>query len=176
MIFFRFANGQWLVRAAISSQPAGYDRMSAVSDLAKTRIGQLMAPNFAPIADAAVNYGAVGAIIGHEITRNFGDRGVRFDANGNFSDWWSPDDMTCFRDATRKRLAQYSRYEPLAGLYVDGKLALSENIADLVGLNIAYDAYKRLLHGVLTPAIDGLSGDQRFFPRQRTGQPGQAPG
>jgi putative endopeptidase len=147
---------------AMTPQTAGAYSSASVNDIV-VPAAMFVAPNFDPNADAAINYGAIGVIIGHEITHNFDDRGARFDADGNLSEWWTPDDKARFGAATKKLVAQYSTFEPLPGVHVDGQLTLSENIADLGGLNIAYDAYRHSLHGTPAPVIDGFTGDQRFF-------------
>ncbi len=123
----------------------------------------LQAPFFDPNADDAVNYGAIGAVIGHEITHHFDDQGAKFDPNGNLAEWWSPEDTTRFKALTDQVVKQYGEYEPLPGSKVNGELTLGENIADLAGLTIAYDAYKMSLNGRQAPVIDGYTGDQRFF-------------
>jgi putative endopeptidase len=123
----------------------------------------LQPPFFDPKADDAVNYGAIGAVIGHEISHHFDDQGSKFDPNGNLSVWWSPEDIAKFKGLTDKVVKQYGEYEPLPGSKVNGELTLGENIADLAGLTIAYDAYKMSLGGKPAPVIDGYTGDQRFF-------------
>jgi putative endopeptidase len=123
----------------------------------------LQPPFFDPYADDAVNYGAIGAVIGHEISHHFDDQGRKFDPNGNLSEWWSPEDVARFETLTDQVVAQYGEYEPLPGSKVNGALTLGENIADLAGLTIAYDAYQMSLGGKPAPVIDGYTGDQRFF-------------
>lgn len=123
----------------------------------------LQAPAFDPKADMAVNYGAVGAVIGHEITHGFDDQGRQYDAAGVLRDWWAPQDVTRFNTEAAKLVAQYERYEPLAGSKVNGKLTLGENIGDQGGVLLALDAYHAALGGKPAPVIDGLTGDQRFF-------------
>jgi len=120
-------------------------------------------PFFDPKADPAANYGSIGAVIGHEISHGFDDTGAEFDAQGRLSNWWTPEDAKHFREATKKLAAQYSAYEPLPGLHVNGELTSGENIADVSGLTIAYMAYRKSLGGKEAPVIDGLTGDQRFF-------------
>ncbi|QNP39497.1 M13 family metallopeptidase [Lysobacter solisilvae (ex Woo and Kim 2020)] len=120
-------------------------------------------PFFDPKADPAANYGSIGAVIGHEISHGFDDTGAEFDAQGRMSNWWTPEDAKHFKAATQKLAAQYSAYEPLPGLHVNGELTSGENIADVSGLTIAYMAYRKSLGGKEAPVIDGLSGDQRFF-------------
>jgi len=129
----------------------------------------LQPPAFDPRADDAANYGGIGTAIGHEISHGFDDQGSRFDAAGALDNWWSSDDAAHFQAATNRLVAQYSAYCPVAAAAgqparcVNGALTLGENIADLAGLTIAYDAYRRSLGGKPAPVIDGLSGDQRFF-------------
>ena len=123
----------------------------------------LQAPFFDPKADDAVNYGAIGAVIGHEITHHFDDQGRKFDSTGNMADWWSAEDIANFKKLTDQVVKQYGEYEPVPGHKVNGELTLGENIADLAGLRIAYDAYKMSLGGKEAPVIDGYTGDQRFF-------------
>jgi putative endopeptidase len=123
----------------------------------------LQPPFFDPNADPAVNYGAIGAVIGHEITHHFDDQGSKFDPAGNMKDWWTPADVERFKGLTAGVVKQYAAYEPLPGSKVNGELTLGENMADLAGLTIAYDAYKLSLKGKEAPVIDGFTGDQRFF-------------
>ena len=123
----------------------------------------LQPPFFDPNADPAVNYGGIGAVIGHEISHHFDDQGRKFDMKGNFSEWWTKEDVTRFKAYTDKVVAQYGAYEPVAGLKVNGELTLGENMADLAGVNIAYDAYRISLKGKPAPVIGGFTGDQRFF-------------
>ncbi|AIT05501.1 peptidase M13 [Sphingomonas taxi] len=123
----------------------------------------LQPPFFDPNADPAVNYGAIGAVIGHELSHHFDDQGRKFDPKGNFADWWTPADVQRFTALTDKVVAQYGAYEPIPGSHVNGKLTLGENMADLAGINVAYDAYKLSLKGKKPPVLDGFTGDQRFF-------------
>jgi putative endopeptidase len=123
----------------------------------------LQPPFFDPQADDAVNYGGIGMVIGHEISHHFDDQGRKFDAAGNLADWWTPQDITRFKTLTDKVVAQYAAYEPLPGSKVNGELTLGENIADLAGLTVAYDAYRMSLGGKPAKVIDGYTGDQRFF-------------
>lgn len=120
-------------------------------------------PFFDPKADAAVNYGAIGGIIGHEISHSFDDTGALFDAHGNLANWWTAEDMAHFKASGEALAAQYSAYKPLPDLAVNGELTLGENIADLAGLAVAYDAYHLSLGGQPAPVIDGYTGDQRLF-------------
>ncbi len=123
----------------------------------------LQPPFFDPKADDAVNYGAIGAVIGHEISHHFDDQGRKFDMNGNLSDWWTKEDVARF-DALAKRVVdQYGSYEPLPGKKVNGELTLGENIADLAGVTIAHDAYKMSLKGKKATKLGGYTPDQRFF-------------
>jgi predicted metalloendopeptidase len=123
----------------------------------------LQPPFFNAAADDAVNYGAIGAVIGHEIGHGFDDKGSQSDGNGNLRNWWTTDDGAKFKTKTDMLVAQYSAFEPIPGYHVNGELTLGENIGDNSGLAIAYKAYKISLHGKEAPVIDGLSGDQRFF-------------
>jgi putative endopeptidase len=123
----------------------------------------LQPPFFDPNADDAVNYGGIGAVIGHEISHHFDDQGRKFDAKGNLADWWTEKDVAEFKKLTDQMVAQYGAYEALPGAKVNGQLTLGENIADLAGLAIAYDAYQVSLNGKPAPVIDGYTGDQRFF-------------
>jgi putative endopeptidase len=125
--------------------------------------GILQAPYFDPKADAAVNYGAIGAIIGHEISHGFDDQGRKIDATGAVRDWWTKSDADRFMAQAKAFGAQYSAYEPVPGMHVNGELTMGENIADLAGVLIALDAYHASLQGKPAPVLDGLSGDQRFF-------------
>ena len=123
----------------------------------------LQAPFFDAHADPAVNYGGIGVVIGHEISHGFDDEGRKFDATGTLRDWWTADDAAKFKVRADKLVAQYNAYEVLPGTHIQGALTLGENIADLAGMRIAYDAYHLSLHGKPAPVIDGLTGDQRFF-------------
>jgi putative endopeptidase len=123
----------------------------------------LQPPFFDPKADAAVNYGGIGAVIGHEISHHFDDQGAKYDEKGRLSDWWTKSDVAAFEKAGKALVAQYDKYEIFPGSFVKGEFTLGENIGDLAGLTIAYDAYKASLGGKEAPVIDGMSGDQRFF-------------
>jgi putative endopeptidase len=125
--------------------------------------GILQAPQFDPAADDAVNYGAIGAVIGHEISHGFDDQGSKYDATGMLRSWWTDADRRSFQERIDVLAAQYDGYEGLPGLHVNGKLTLGENIADLAGLVIAHKAYRISLGGKVAPALDGLTGDQRFY-------------
>ena len=123
----------------------------------------LQPPFFDPKADPAVNYGAIGVVIGHEISHHFDDQGRKYDASGRLTDWWTPQDVARFDALTKKLVAQYDAYEPLPGEHVQGALTLGENIGDLAGLAVAIDAYHKSLGGRPAPVIDGFTGDQRFY-------------
>ena len=123
----------------------------------------LQPPLYNPKADDAVNYGAIGAVIGHEISHGFDDEGSQFDGDGALANWWTEADRQAFEAIGARLVAQYEAYEPIPGKHVNGKLTLGENIADLSGLQIAYKAYLRSLGGKPAPVIDGLTGPQRFF-------------
>ena len=123
----------------------------------------LQAPFFDPNADPAVNYGGIGAVIGHEITHGFDDQGRKSDGDGVLRDWWTPEDAARF-EARAKVLGDiYDKLEPIPGVHVNGDLTMGENIADLGGLLLALDAYHKSLNGQPAPVIDGLTGDQRVF-------------
>ncbi len=125
--------------------------------------GILQPPMFDANADPAINYGAIGAVIGHELTHGFDDQGRKFDAEGKLNDWWTAEDAKTFEARAAVLGAQYSKFEPLPGAKVNGELTMGENIADLGGLTIALDAYRASLKGKPAPVIDGLTGDQRVF-------------
>jgi len=123
----------------------------------------LQAPFFDPNADPAVNYGGIGAVIGHEMGHGFDDQGAKSDGDGKQRNWWSPEDEAAFKEKSQALVAQYNAFSPLPDQHVDGQLTLGENIGDLTGITMAYAAYKRSLGGKEAPVIDGLTGDQRFF-------------
>ncbi|HEY1726243.1 MAG TPA: M13 family metallopeptidase [Steroidobacteraceae bacterium] len=123
----------------------------------------LQAPFFNEAADDAVNYGAIGMVIGHEISHAFDDQGSHYDGDGNLRDWWTPDDHARFEARTRPLIAEYNAFVPIPRHHLDGERTLDENIADNAGLAIAYKAYRLSLDGKPAPVIDALSGDQRFF-------------
>ena len=125
--------------------------------------GILQPPFFDPNADPAVNYGSIGAVIGHEIGHGFDDQGREFDGAGKVRNWWTPETNAKFLEATKKLEAQYEAFCPLEGACVNGQLTMGENIGDLGGLEMAYAAYKLSLGGKDAPVIDGFTGDQRFF-------------
>jgi putative endopeptidase len=125
--------------------------------------GILQPPLFDPDADPAINYGAIGAVIGHELTHGFDDEGRKLDAKGELRDWWSPQDAIEFTARAKKLAKQYASYQPVRGVHINGDLTLGENIADLGGLNVALEAYHRSLNGKPAALLDGFSGDQRVF-------------
>jgi putative endopeptidase len=126
--------------------------------------GILQPPFFDPAMDDAVNYGAIGGVIGHEITHGYDDQGRRSDADGNLVDWWTPEDNAKFRERAQRVVEQFNGYQALPGLAINGQLALGENIADLGGVSIAFEALQRSLKGKPAPAkIDGYTAEQRFF-------------
>jgi len=116
-----------------------------------------------PAADPAANYGAIGSVIGHEISHSFDNLGATVDATGKLRNWWTPADLAHFKQAGAALVAQYSAYEALSGLHLNGTQELGENIADVAGLAAAYDAWKASLNGKPSPVIDGLTGEQRLF-------------
>ncbi|MEO9969355.1 MAG: M13 family metallopeptidase [Hyphomonadaceae bacterium] len=125
--------------------------------------GYIQSPLFDPKADPAVNYGAIGSIVGHEIGHGFDDQGSKFDANGVLQSWWTDEDRAAF-DALGDQLAdQFSAYEPLPGLNVNGRQTLGENIGDLAGIIVTYHAYKLSLGEEASPVLDGFTGEQRVF-------------
>ncbi len=123
----------------------------------------LQPPFFDPNADPAVNYGGIGAVIGHELSHHFDDQGAKYDSTGKLIDWWTPGDTKEFTARLDKLEKQYNAYEPLPGLHVNGKLTMGENVADLAGLTVSHDAYIASLNGSSPPVIDGTTGDQRFY-------------
>ena len=123
----------------------------------------LQPPFFDPNADPAVNYGAIGAVIGHEMGHGFDDQGREFDETGKIRNWWTAETNKKFLEQTARFATQYNAFCPLQGLCVNGKLTMGENIGDLGGLEMAYMAYKKSLNGKEAPVIDGFTGDQRFF-------------
>lgn len=123
----------------------------------------LQPPFFDPKAPAAVNYGAIGSIIGHEISHTFDTEGSTFDAKGRLRNWWTPEDLKHFEVATGALAAQYDTYKPFPDLAINGKQTLAENIADVAGISAAYDGYRASLSGKTPPTRDGFSGDQQFF-------------
>src|SRR3954451_1368883 len=120
-------------------------------------------PFFDGTADPVVNYGGIGTVIGHEISHSFDDQGSQFDAEGRLRNWWTKEDFAHFRDAADRLAAEFDKYESLPGMHINGKLTLSENIADVAGLSASYDGYRRSYGGKPAPSADGFTGDQRFF-------------
>jgi predicted metalloendopeptidase len=121
-------------------------------------------PFFDPSASLAANYGAIGAIIGHEISHSFDDQGSQFDASGRMVNWWTPEDFAHFKETSAKLVQQYNAYAPLPGLHINGQLTLSENIADLAGLAAAFDAYREAAKSqAQQKGPDGFTSDQEFF-------------
>ena len=123
----------------------------------------LQPPFFDPNADPAVNYGGIGAVIGHEISHHFDDQGSKYDAKGNLVDWWTPQDVANFKKLSEALVKQYDAYEIFPSANVKGEFTLGENIGDLAGVQIAHDAYRATLGGQEAPVIDGTTGDQRFY-------------
>jgi endothelin-converting enzyme/putative endopeptidase len=126
--------------------------------------GILQPPYFDPDADAAANYGSIGATIGHEIGHGFDDQGRKFDGSGKLRDWWTEASAKQYDARTAKLVKQYDSYEPIPGVHIKGQLTLGENLGDLGGLEVAYSAYRRYVaaHGE-PPVINAMTGDQRFF-------------
>ncbi|HYE41998.1 MAG TPA: M13 family metallopeptidase [Caulobacteraceae bacterium] len=120
-------------------------------------------PFFDPNADPAINYGAIGGVIGHEITHSFDSTGALFDETGRLADWWTPADLAKFEAAGTKLADQYSSYKPFPDVSLNGRLTLGENIADVAGLATSYDAWRLSLGGKEAPVLEGFSGDQRFY-------------
>jgi putative endopeptidase len=120
-------------------------------------------PFYYPGGDPIRNYGAIGTVIGHEISHSFDDQGAQFDASGRLANWWTPQDLAHFNEAGERLVKQYDAYEPLPGLHVNGKLTLSENIADVAGVAAAYDGYRAAYAGKDMSTVDGFTPDQRFF-------------
>jgi len=125
--------------------------------------GILQYPFFDKDADDAVNYGAIGMVIGHEMTHGFDDQGRQYDKDGNLKDWWTAEDAVKFKKKVQVVIDQYSQYTVLNGLHVNGALTIGENLADLGGITIAYQAFKNTPEGKSDKKIDGLTPDQRFF-------------
>ncbi len=123
----------------------------------------LQPPLFDAEADPAINFGATGAVIGHEISHSFDDTGAQFDAEGKLSNWWTPEDLEHFKAAGEKLAAQFDAYEPLPGIHVNGHQTLGENIADVAGLAAAWDAWQSSLLGKAPKGSQGLSAEQLFF-------------
>ncbi|MBT43783.1 MAG: peptidase M13 [Idiomarina sp.] len=125
--------------------------------------GILQPPFFDMNAEMAVNYGGIGAVIGHEMGHGFDDQGSKYDGDGNLQSWWTDADREAFDERGQQLSAQFSAYEPIEGLNINGDLTLGENIGDLAGLTIAYEAYKKSLNGEPSPELDGFTGEQRVF-------------
>jgi len=123
----------------------------------------LQAPFFDAKADPAINYGGIGVVIGHELSHHFDDQGRKYDKTGKLTEWWTKEDVARFTALTDKLVKQYDGYEPITGQHIQGGLTLGENMADLAGLAVAYDAYHSSLNGRPAPVIGGLTGDQRFY-------------
>jgi putative endopeptidase len=123
----------------------------------------LQPPYFDPNAEAAENFGAIGAVIGHEISHSFDDQGSQFDATGRLANWWTAADLAHFKEASNRLVAQYDTYRPFPDLAVNGRQTLSENIADVAGLSVAYDGYRLSLGGKPARMQQGFTGDQQFF-------------
>jgi hypothetical protein len=123
----------------------------------------LQPPFFDPKADPAVNYGGIGGVIGHEMSHGFDDQGAKSDENGVLRDWWKPADVSAFKVFGDHLADQYSAFEPLPGIKVNGRLTLGENLGDVGGISVSYAAYHRALGDKAAPLLEGLSGDQRFF-------------
>ena len=123
----------------------------------------LQPPFFDPNADPAINYGGIGAVIGHEISHHFDDQGAKYDEQGRLADWWTPDDLKSFEAAGKSLIAQYDAYQIFPGANIKGAFTLGENIGDLAGLTVAYDAYRHSLGGGKAPVLNGTTGDQRFY-------------
>jgi predicted metalloendopeptidase len=123
----------------------------------------LQPPYFDPKRPISMDFGAIGATIGHEISHSFDDQGALFDAAGKLNNWWTKDDLAHFEASAARLVAQYDAYRPFPDLAVNGKQTLGENIADVAGLASSYDAYRLSLAGKPAPVVQGLSGDQQFF-------------
>ena len=127
----------------------------------------LQPPFFNPKADRAINYRGIGSVIGHELTHSFDDQGREFDADNRLRNWWTTEDAAHFKERADLLSTQYSAMEPLPGKHLKGDVTLGENIADLGGVTIALEAYRRSLHGMTAPVLDGFTGDQRVDGCQR---------
>jgi putative endopeptidase len=125
--------------------------------------GILQAPFFDPKADDAINYGGIGAVIGHEMTHGFDDQGAKFDRLGNLANWWTPADLQNFKQRTDCVVDQFSNFEVEPGLKENGKLVVGESVADLGGLTVAYKALQKAMQGKPRTSIDGFTPEQRFF-------------
>ena len=170
----RSAGFEWERLAARAGKPVDRDEWSmtpqtvnAYYDPSRNEIvfpaAILQPPFFDPAADDAINYGAIGAVIGHEISHGFDDMGSRFDGDGVLRNWWTDADRLAFDGVGARLVAQYEAYEPIAGRHLNGRLTLGENIADVSGLQVAFAAYCRASDGQPGSSIDGYTGAQRFF-------------
>jgi putative endopeptidase len=150
--------GEWFMT------PQTVNALFAPSQNSVTFPAAILQPTFFdPNADAAVNYGAVGGVLGHEVSHGFDDIGALFDETGNLRNWWTKADMDHFKAEAKKLADQFSAYEPLPGLHINGSQTSSENIADVAGLATALDAYRLSLHGQPAPVLEGFTAEQRFF-------------
>jgi putative endopeptidase len=165
---------EWLRAAAHLGRPVDHTEwdmtpqtVNAYYDPGKNEIvfpaAILEPPLFDLNGDDAVNYAATGSTIGHEISHGFDDDGSHYDGDGRLRDWWQPADRKAFTQLGNRLVQQFNAYQPLPGHHVNGRLTLGENLADLSGLQIAYQAWQRSLQGRTPPVVDGLTGDQRFF-------------
>ena len=151
-------HGEWFMTAqTVNAQ--SYNSMSKIMIAA----GYLQPPLFDLGADRAVNYGGIGRTIGHELSHQFDDQGAKFDERGAMNNWWEPQDLVQFKAAGEALAGQYDAFEPLPGLHINGRLTLGENIGDVAGLSLSYDAYKASLNGKPAPVLGGFTGDQRFY-------------
>ena len=123
----------------------------------------LQPPNFDPQRDPVMDYGSIGAVIGHEISHSFDDQGALFDASGHLQNWWTKEDFAHFEAAGQRLAQEFDGYHPFPDISVNGKQTLSENIADVAGLSVAFDAWRLTLHGQPAPSAQGFSGEQLFF-------------
>jgi predicted metalloendopeptidase len=123
----------------------------------------LQPPFFDPARTDAMNYGAIGVVIGHEVSHSFDNLGAGFDSQARLRNWWTPEDFAHFTEATGRLVRQYDAYKPFPDLGVNGKLTLAENIADLAGMTASHDAWLASLHGKPAPVVGGLTGEQQFF-------------
>jgi putative endopeptidase len=150
--------GEWVLNAQ-TVNAVNLPAMNAMNFPA----GILQPPFFDPTRPEAMDYGAIGSVIGHEIVHSFDDQGALFDAQGRLRNWWTPADKEHFDAAAARLVKQYDTYKPFPDLGVNGKLTLGENIADVAGLSATYDAYRMSLGGKAAPEVGGLTGDQQFF-------------
>jgi len=173
-ICFQAANRAYIILFLSSSAPVNRNEwfinpqsVNAYHDSEMNEIvfsaALLQPPFFNMQADDAVNYGAIGAVIGHELSHGFDAQGRKTDGDGNLREWWTKEDETKFNLRAQVIIDQFSAFSPFDSVYLDGELTLGENISDMAGLTLAYSAYKTSLNGKEAPVIDGLTGDQRFF-------------